>query len=82
MLIIYGDTTMVNSVYTYVYGLYYTMRRECNYAMASAMSYFLFVIILIITLIQFRVQNGRPKWMTKLIDKAKRVKGEENVETV
>lgn len=82
MLIIYGDTTMVNSVYTYVYGLYYTMRRECNYAMASAMSYFLFVIILIITLIQFRVQNGRPKWMAKLIDKAKRVKGEENVETV
>lgn len=82
MLIIYGDTTMVNSVYTYVYGLYYTMRRECNYAMASAMSYFLFVIILIITLIQFRVQNGRPKWMTKLIDKAKRVKGEKNVETV
>ncbi len=82
MLIVYGDTTMVNSVYTYVYGLYYTMRRECNYAMASAMSYFLFVIILIITLIQFRVQNGRPKWITKLIDKAKRVKGEENVETV
>ena len=55
MLIIYGDTTMVNSVYTYVYGLYYTMRRECNYAMASAMSYFLFVIILIITLIQFQI---------------------------
>ncbi len=82
MLIIYGDTTMVNSVYTYVYGLYYTMRRECNYAMASAMSYFLFVIILVITLIQFRMQNGRPKWMTKLIDKAKRVKGEKNVETV
>lgn len=84
MLIIYGDTTMVNSVYTYVYGLYYTMRRECNYAMASAMSYFLFVIILVITLVQFRVQNGRSKWMTKLVDKvkAKKAKGEVKVETV
>lgn len=82
MLIVYGDTTMVNSVYTYVYGLYYTMRRECNYAMASAMSYFLFVIILIITLIQFRVQNGRPKWATKVMDKIKKAKGEKKVETV
>lgn len=57
MLIIYGDTTTVQSVYTYVYGLYYTMRRECDYATASAMSYFLFAIILVLTLIQFRVQN-------------------------
>ncbi len=80
MLIIYGDTTMVQSVYTYVYGLYYTMRRSCDYATASAMSYFLFVIILIITLIQFRVQNGRPKFIQKLIDRRK--KGGELVEKV
>ena len=47
MLIIYGDTTMVNSIYTYVYGMYYVMRRENNFAVASAMSYFLFIIILV-----------------------------------
>ncbi len=58
MLVIYGDTTTVQSVYTYVYGLYYMMRRTCDYATASAMSYFLFAIILVITLIQFRVQRG------------------------
>lgn len=57
MLIIYGDTTTVDSIYTYVYGLYYTMRRESNFATASAMSYFLFAIILVITLLQFRVQK-------------------------
>lgn len=69
MLIIYGDTTQVSSVYTYVYGMYYIMRRSCDYGTASAMSYFLFVIILVITLIQFRVQNGRPKFVKKTIDK-------------
>lgn len=69
MLIIYGDTTQVSSVYTYVYGMYYIMRRSCDYGTASAMSYFLFVIILVITLIQFRVQNGRPKFVKKAIDK-------------
>lgn len=69
MLIIYGDTTQVSSVYTYVYGMYYVMRRSCDYGTASAMSYFLFVIILVITLIQFRVQNGRPKFIKKAIDK-------------
>lgn len=76
MLIIYGDTTMVSSVYTYVYGMYYIMRRSCDYGTASAMSYFLFAIILVITLIQFRVQNGRPKFVQKAIDKVKKKKGE------
>ena len=66
MLIIYGDTTMVNSIYTYVYGMYYVMRRENNFAVASAMSYFLFIIILVITLLQFAVQNGKPKWFSRL----------------
>lgn len=62
MLIIYGDTTTVQSIYTYVYGLYYTMRRSCDYATASAMSYFLFAIILVITLVQFRIQRiGEPR---------------------
>jgi multiple sugar transport system permease protein len=57
MVILYGDSTQNESVYTYVYGLYYQTRRQGNFGIASAMSYFLFVIILIITLIQFRVQN-------------------------
>lgn len=69
MLIIYGDTTMVNSIYTYVYGMYYVMRRENNFAVASAMSYFLFIIILVITLLQFAVQNGKPKWFSRLQEK-------------
>ncbi len=69
MLIIYGDTTMVNSIYTYVYGMYYVMRRENNFAVASAMSYFLFIIILVITLLQFAVQNGKPRWFSRLQEK-------------
>lgn len=78
MLIIYGDTSMVEGTYTYVYGLYYTMRRECDYGVASAMSYFLFVIILIVTMIQFRVQNGKP-----MIKRRKQTeKGVQSLETV
>lgn len=72
MLIIYGDTTMVNSIYTYVYGMYYVMRRENNFAVASAMSYFLFIIILVITLLQFAVQNGKPKWFSRLQEKRRK----------
>lgn len=72
MLIIYGDTTMVNSIYTYVYGMYYVMRRENNFAVASAMSYFLFIIILVITLLQFAVQNGKPRWFSRLQEKRRK----------
>ena len=48
----------------------------------STMSYFLFAIILVITLVQFRIQNGRSETMKKLIGKIKKSKGEKKVETV
>jgi len=70
MLILYGPTSTVEGIHTYVYELYYIMRGRNDYGTASAMSYFLFVIILIITLIQFRVQNGKSEH--KLIKKIKR----------
>ena len=60
MLIIYGvNDVYVDSMHTYVYQLYSIMRGDSDYGMASAMSYILFVIILIFTLIQFRLQNGK-----------------------
>lgn len=81
MLIIYGDSTEISSIYTYVYGLYYYMSNN-EFATASAMSYFLFAIILVITLVQFRIQNGRSETMKKLIGKIKKSKEEKKVETV
>ncbi len=46
------------------------MRGDSDYGMASAMSYLLFLIILVFTLIQFRLQNGRS-------DRKRRVKNKE-----
>lgn len=77
MLIIYGDTTGIESVYTYVYGMYYIMRRSLDYGTASAMSYILFLIILVITLIQFRVQ-GVGGTRAEKPDKRTRAKGAAN----
>ena len=57
-------------MHTYVYQLYSIMRGDSDYGMASAMSYLLFLIILVFTLIQFRLQNGRS-------DRKRRVKNKE-----
>ncbi len=71
MLIIYGvNDVYVDSMHTYVYQLYSIMRGDSDYGMASAMSYLLFLIILVFTLIQFRLQNGRS-------DRKRRVKNKE-----
>lgn len=59
MLIIYGvNDVQVQSVHSYVYQLYSLMRGESDFGMASAMSYLLFIIILVFTLLQFRLQRG------------------------
>ena len=58
MLILYGDSTTNSYVTTFVYKLYYVMRRDGEYGVASAMSYLLFIVIAIFTLIQFRIQNN------------------------
>ena len=76
MLIIYGvNDVYVPSMHTYVYQLYSIMRGDADYGMASAMSYFLFVIILVFTLLQFRLQNGAPerKKHTKRVKEVARV---------
>ncbi len=44
-----------------VYRIYQEGFKYLNFGYASAMAYFLFLIILIITLIQFR---GQKKWVT------------------
>lgn len=44
-----------------VYRIYQEGFKYLNFGYASAMAYFLFIIILIITLIQFR---GQKKWVT------------------
>ena len=45
----------------YFYRIYQEGFKYLNFGYASAMAYFLFLIILIITLIQFR---GQKKWVT------------------
>lgn len=79
MLIIYGvNDVYVPSMHTYVYQLYSIMRGDADYGTASAMSYFLFVIILVFTLLQFRLQNGKPEGKKRV----KRTKEVSAVETV
>lgn len=62
MLIIYGvGDVQVESVHSYVYQLYSIMRGQSDFGIASAMSYLLFIIILVFTLLQFRLQNGNER---------------------
>lgn len=72
MVIIYGTATQVGSVRTYVYEMFYQMREMSNFSVASAMSYFLFAIILVFTLIQFRLQNADVIKEKRMLKKIKR----------
>ena len=72
MVIIYGTATQVESVRTYVYEMFYQMREMSNFSVASAMSYFLFAIILVFTLIQFRLQNAEAIKEKRMLKKIKR----------
>ena len=78
MLIIYGvNDVYVDSMHTYVYQLYSIMRGDSDYGMASAMSFILFVIILVFTLLQFRLQNGKTE--RKRREKSKEVNAVESI---
>jgi multiple sugar transport system permease protein len=57
MLILYGDSSSNTYISTFIYKLYYVMRRDGDYGVASAMSYILFVVILLFTVLQFKLQN-------------------------
>jgi multiple sugar transport system permease protein len=52
-----GDNQLANSTRVIVYQIYNTAFRALDYGYASAMSMILFIIVLVITLIQFRGES-------------------------